>query len=182
RRFGERVTEFIDQHLVDPGGSVIEQLGLDPNSDFSDSGVQQRLEEHRERIRREIRKELKIKEGAENLRRAISDKRNTHQVDHQLRSSKRRLNTLQTQLQELDAHIMVKGHDDSKDDLPHTGTTNRLSANEERIMALERQLNIELKVKQGAENMIPIYANGATKDVVQSPPCPVTWLCDLSCV
>lgn len=30
-------------------------------------------------------------------------------------------------------------------------------------MALERQLNIELKVKQGAENMIPIYANGATK-------------------
>lgn len=30
-------------------------------------------------------------------------------------------------------------------------------------MALERQLNIELKVKQGAENMIPIYANGAAK-------------------
>ncbi|XP_060721417.1 serine/threonine-protein kinase N1b isoform X2 [Tachysurus vachellii] len=158
------MANVMDPAQVDPGGSVIEQLGLDPNSDFSDSGVQQRLEEHRERIRREIRKELKIKEGAENLRRAISDKRNAHQVDHQLRSSKRRLNTLQTQLQELDAHIMVKGHDDSKDDLPHTGTTNRLSANEERIMALERQLNIELKVKQGAENMIPIYANGATKD------------------
>lgn len=28
---------------------------------------------------------------------------------------------------------------------------------------MERQLNIELKVKQGAENMIPIYANGGTK-------------------
>lgn len=99
---------------VDPGSSVLEQLGLDPNSDFSDSGVQQRLEEQRERIRREIRKELKIKEGAENLRRAISDKRNAHQVENQLRSSKRRLDALHTQLQELDAHIMVKGPDDSK--------------------------------------------------------------------
>ncbi|XP_062846959.1 serine/threonine-protein kinase N1b [Trichomycterus rosablanca] len=143
--------------LVDPGGSVLEQLGLDSNSDFSDSGVQQRLEEQRERIRKEIRKELKIKEGAENLRRATTDKRNAHQVDSQLRSSKRRLDALHTQLQELDAHIMVKGTDDCKDD----GCS---SANQERIMALERQLNIELKVKQGAENMIPIYANGAAKD------------------
>ncbi|XP_046699951.1 serine/threonine-protein kinase N1b isoform X1 [Silurus meridionalis] len=157
-------TSFETETLVEPGGSVLEQLGLDPSSDFSDSGVQQILEEQRERIRREIRKELKIKEGAENLRRAINDKRNAHQVENQLRSSKRKLDALHTQLQELDAHIMVKGHDDSKDDLPHSGTPGRTSANQERIMALERQLNIELKVKQGAENMIPIYANGVTKD------------------
>lgn len=38
-----------------------------------------------------------------------------------------------------------------------------MSANQQRIAALDRQLNIELKVKQGAENMIPIYANGGTK-------------------
>lgn len=67
----------------DPGGlSVLEQLGLDQNSDFSDSSVQQLLDEQRERIRREIRKELKIKEGAENLRRATTDKRNAQQVRH----------------------------------------------------------------------------------------------------
>lgn len=65
----------------DPGGlSVLEQLGLNQNSDFSDSGVQQLLDEQREKIRREIRKELKIKEGAENLRRATTDKRNAQQV------------------------------------------------------------------------------------------------------
>lgn len=65
----------------DPDGlSVLEQLGLDQNSDFSDSSVQQLLDEQRERIRREIRKELKIKEGAENLRRATTDKRNVQQV------------------------------------------------------------------------------------------------------
>uniref|UniRef100_A0AAQ4Q523 protein kinase C n=1 Tax=Gasterosteus aculeatus aculeatus TaxID=481459 RepID=A0AAQ4Q523_GASAC len=149
----------------DPGGlSVLQQLGLDQNSDFSDSSVQQCLDEHRERIRREIRKELKIKEGAENLRRATTDKRNAQQVDSQLRSSNRKLESLQTQLQELDAHIVVKGPDESKDDHQSPGAPNRVSANQQRIAALDRQLNIELKVKQGAENMIPIYANGGTKD------------------
>uniref|UniRef100_A0A671P237 protein kinase C n=1 Tax=Sinocyclocheilus anshuiensis TaxID=1608454 RepID=A0A671P237_9TELE len=150
----------------DPGGlSVLEQLGLDHSSDFSDSSVQQRLDEQRERIRREIRKELKIKEGAENLRRATTDKRNAQQVESQLRSSNRRLDSLHTELQELDAHIVVKGTDDSRDDAPQSpGAESRSSAHKERIAALERQLNIELKVKQGAENMIPIYANGAAKD------------------
>uniref|UniRef100_A0A8C2C0V9 Protein kinase N1b n=1 Tax=Cyprinus carpio TaxID=7962 RepID=A0A8C2C0V9_CYPCA len=143
----------------DPDGlSVLEKLGLDQNSDFSDSSVQQRLDEQRERIRREIRKELKIKAGAENLRRATTDKRNAQQVESQLRSSSRKLDSLHTQLQELDAHIVVK------DDLQPVGTPGRSSANQDRIKALERQLNIELKVKQGAENMIPIYANGVTKD------------------
>uniref|UniRef100_A0A668A8Q2 Protein kinase N1b n=1 Tax=Myripristis murdjan TaxID=586833 RepID=A0A668A8Q2_9TELE len=110
------------------------------------------------------RRELKIKEGAENLRRATTDKRNAQQVDSQLRSSKRKLESLHTQLQELDAHIVVKGHDDNKDTPLSPGTVSQTSANEHRIAALERQLNIELKVKQGAENMIPIYANGGTKD------------------
>uniref|UniRef100_A0AAZ3Q974 protein kinase C n=1 Tax=Oncorhynchus tshawytscha TaxID=74940 RepID=A0AAZ3Q974_ONCTS len=129
-------------------------------SDFSDTAVQHRLDEQRERIRREIRKELKIKEGADNLRRATTDKRNASQVDSQLRSSNRKLEDLHAQLQELDAHIMVKGGDDNK--VP--GAESRSSASQDRIAALERQLNIELKVKQGAENMIPIYANGSTKD------------------
>uniref|UniRef100_A0A8C7TB12 protein kinase C n=1 Tax=Oncorhynchus mykiss TaxID=8022 RepID=A0A8C7TB12_ONCMY len=153
----------------DPGGlSVLEQLGLDQSSDFSDTAVQQRLDEQRERIRREIRKELKIKEGADNLRRATTDKRNASQVDSQLRSSNRKLEDLHAQLQELDAHIMVKGGDDNKDDPPQSpGAESRSSASQDRIAALERQLNIELKVKQGAENMIPIYANGSTKQMLQ---------------
>ncbi|XP_060754867.1 serine/threonine-protein kinase N1 isoform X2 [Neoarius graeffei] len=157
--------EYLDTQS-DPGGlSVLEQLGLDHGSDFSDSSVQQRLDEEREKIRREIRKELKIKEGAENLRRATTDKRNAQQVDNQLRSSNRRLHSLHAQLQELDAHIVVKGTDEARDDVPRSpGTESRASAHQERIAALERQLNIELKVKQGAENMIPIYANGSTKD------------------
>uniref|UniRef100_H2S716 protein kinase C n=1 Tax=Takifugu rubripes TaxID=31033 RepID=H2S716_TAKRU len=155
-----------DEEDEDSGLSVLEQLGLDQNSDFSDSGVQQLLDEQREKIRREIRKELKIKEGAENLRRATTDKRNAQQVDSQLRSSNRRLENLHDQLQELDAHIVVKGGEENKGVFCplSPGTDRRTSAHRDRIAALERQLNIELKVKQGVENMIPIYSNGSTKD------------------
>ncbi|XP_061567063.1 serine/threonine-protein kinase N1b isoform X2 [Cololabis saira] len=164
---GPRYKASIKRHScpTDADGlSVLQQLGLDQNSDFSDSSVQQRLDEHRERIRREIRKELKIKEGAENLRRATTDKRNAQQVDSQLRSSKRKLESLQAQLQELDAHIVVKGPDENEDSSKSPGSVGRTSATQQRIAALERQLNIEVKVKQGAENMIPIYTSGGTKD------------------
>lgn len=47
---------------------MAERLGLGHNLDLSDAMVQQKLDEIKEQIRREIRKELKIKEGAENLR------------------------------------------------------------------------------------------------------------------
>lgn len=51
---------------------MAERLGLGHNLDLSDTMVQQKLDEIKEQIRREIRKELKIKEGAENLRKVIS--------------------------------------------------------------------------------------------------------------
>ena len=53
---------------------MIEELthkyGLPP--DLGDATPGQRLEDLREHIRKEIRKELKIKEGAENLRRVTT--------------------------------------------------------------------------------------------------------------
>lgn len=51
---------------------MAERLGLGHNLDLSDTMVQQKLDEIKEQIRREIRKELKIKEGAENLRKVKS--------------------------------------------------------------------------------------------------------------
>ena len=51
---------------------MAERLGLGHNLDLSDTMVQQKLDEIKEQIRREIRKELKIKEGAENLRKVNS--------------------------------------------------------------------------------------------------------------
>lgn len=56
------------------GQLVAERLGLGHNLDLSDAMVQQKLDEIKEQIRREIRKELKIKEGAENLRKVKKKK------------------------------------------------------------------------------------------------------------
>ncbi|XP_023691990.2 serine/threonine-protein kinase N1-like isoform X1 [Paramormyrops kingsleyae] len=147
--------------------SVLEELALDHGSDLVDSSVQRRLDAQRDSIRREIRRELKIKAGAENLRRVTTDRRCALLVDGQLRSSRRRLDSLQAELQELDAHIMVKGPEEAhaSADAPRTLPTPGPSAeSRDLITALERQLNIELKVKQGAENMIPVYTGGSTKD------------------
>ncbi|XP_042305210.1 serine/threonine-protein kinase N1 isoform X2 [Sceloporus undulatus] len=149
----------------DPGNwSVLEHLGLDQSSDFSDTSVQQKLDEEKEKIKREIRKELKIKEGAENLRKATTDRKNLSNVENLLKSSNRKLEALHHQLQDLNAHIVVKDPEELGDAPQSPGSLSRSTATKNRIAGLEKQLNIELKVKQGAENMIQMYANGTAKD------------------
>ncbi|XP_069334276.1 serine/threonine-protein kinase N2 [Eulemur rufifrons] len=135
--------------------------------DFSDTMVQQKLDDIKDRIKREIRKELKIKEGAENLRKVTTDKKNLAYVDNILKKSNKKLEELHHKLQELNAHIVVSDPEDVTD-CPRTPDTPnsdpRCSASNNRLMALQKQLDIELKVKQGAENMIQMYSNGSSKD------------------
>ncbi|XP_042549795.1 serine/threonine-protein kinase N1 isoform X1 [Dipodomys spectabilis] len=142
--------------------SLLEQLGL-AGADLAAPGVQQQLELERERLRREIRKELKLKEGAENLRRATTDLgRNLGPVELVLRGSARRLDLLHQQLQELHAHVVLPDRDAPQS--PGEGGPSCSATNLSRVAGLEKQLVIELKVKQGAENMIQTYSNGSTKD------------------
>ncbi|XP_060096689.1 serine/threonine-protein kinase N1 isoform X2 [Heteronotia binoei] len=155
-----------DQELESDSGSwsVLEHLGLDQSSDFSDTSVQQKLDEEKEKIKREIHKELKIKEGAENLRKATTDRKNLSNVENLLKSSNRKLEALHHQLQDLNAHIVVKDPEELGVAPQSPGSLSRSTATKNRIAGLEKQLNIELKVKQGAENMILMYDNGAAKD------------------
>ncbi|XP_059495853.1 serine/threonine-protein kinase N2 isoform X2 [Stegostoma tigrinum] len=146
---------------------IFEQLRLDQSSDFSDTSFQQKLDEAKEQIKREIRKELKIKEGAENLRKATTDKKNLSNVEHVLKNSNRKLEMLHEQLQDLNARIVVKDPEELQDEPQSPGTVSRearSTANKNRIVALEKQLDIEMKVKQGAENMIQMYSSGPVKD------------------
>ncbi|XP_058514902.1 serine/threonine-protein kinase N2 isoform X2 [Ochotona princeps] len=129
--------------------------------------VQQKLDDVKDRIKREIRKELKIKEGAENLRKVTTDKKSLAYVDNILKKSNKKLEELHHKLQELNAHIVVSDPEDVTD-CPRTPDTPnsdpRCSTSNNRLMALQKQLDIELKVKQGAENMIQMYSNGSSKD------------------
>ncbi|KAK2087522.1 Serine/threonine-protein kinase N1 [Saguinus oedipus] len=146
--------------------SLLEQLGL-AGADLAAPGVQQQLELERERLRREIRKELKLKEGAENLRRATTDLgRSLGPVELLLRGSSRRLDLLHQQLQELHAHVVLPDPAATNDgpQSPGAGGPACSATNLSRVAGLEKQLAIELKVKQGAENMIQTYSNGSTKD------------------
>uniref|UniRef100_A0A668AA68 protein kinase C n=1 Tax=Myripristis murdjan TaxID=586833 RepID=A0A668AA68_9TELE len=117
--------------------------------------VQQKLDEIKEQIRREIRKELKIKEGAENLRKVTTDKKSLAYVDNMLKKSNKKVEELHQELQELNAHIVVKDPEELEA---------RMCTSNSRLAALKKQNDIELKVKQGAENMIQMYSNGSSKD------------------
>uniref|UniRef100_A0A8C0G598 Serine/threonine-protein kinase N3 n=1 Tax=Chelonoidis abingdonii TaxID=106734 RepID=A0A8C0G598_CHEAB len=114
---------------------------------------QQKLEDEKEVIRRAIQKELKIKEGAENLRKVTTDKKNLVHVERVLKSSSRKLEQLHWDLQEL---LVFSGPDPKKPAVPILVAR--------RIEALKKQLHIEMKVKQGAENMIQMYSNTTSKD------------------
>uniref|UniRef100_A0A8C9ZLF7 protein kinase C n=1 Tax=Sander lucioperca TaxID=283035 RepID=A0A8C9ZLF7_SANLU len=143
------------------GQLVAERLGLGHNLDLSDTMVQQKLDEIKEQIRREIRKELKIKEGAENLRKVTTDKKSLAYVDNMLKKSNKKVEELHQELQELNAHIVVK---DPEELLDTPNSEMRLCTSSSHLAALKRQNDIELKVKQGAENMILMYSNGPSKD------------------
>ncbi|XP_062853392.1 serine/threonine-protein kinase N2 isoform X2 [Trichomycterus rosablanca] len=144
---------------------VAERLGLMGLSmDLSDTMVQQKLDEIKDQIKRELRKELKIKEGAENLRKVTTDKKSLAYVDNMLKKSNKKVEELHQELQELNAHIVVKDPEELLvSECPMTPDT-PISTNSSRLAALKKQNDIELKVKQGAENMIQMYSNGSYKD------------------
>ncbi|XP_072297905.1 serine/threonine-protein kinase N2 isoform X2 [Eucyclogobius newberryi] len=164
----EMEMEDVDDVVGDSRGQLVaERLGLGHNLDLSDTMVQQKLDEIKEQIRREIRKELKIKEGAENLRKVTTDKKSLAYVDNMLKKSNKKVEELHQELQELNAHIVVKDPEELLDcpltpDTPNSEA--RICTTNSRLAALKKQIDIELKVKQGAENMIHMYSNGSSKD------------------
>ncbi|XP_003245439.1 serine/threonine-protein kinase N isoform X3 [Acyrthosiphon pisum] len=160
-----------------------------------------RLDELKETIRREIRRELKIKEGAEKLREVVTDRKSLSDVTDIVKKSNTKLAELQAELQELESHIILShgatgqqscsgASNNSFSSGVHkssgiNGSTDRpissslpmqfvgQSPNQVqesnfvsdlRLVQLEKQLNIELKVKHGAENMIQSLSNGHSRD------------------
>ncbi|XP_063240617.1 serine/threonine-protein kinase N isoform X5 [Bacillus rossius redtenbacheri] len=141
-----------------------------------------KLEELKELIRREIRKELKIKEGAEKLREVARDRRSLADVATIVKKANFKLAELQQELHELESQIILTqgntaspvgarhGLDNGQDALlsPTPGHTKHCQEGalfcDLRLLSLEKQLNIELKVKQGAENMIQSLTSGHSRD------------------
>uniref|UniRef100_A0A8C2UF14 protein kinase C n=1 Tax=Coturnix japonica TaxID=93934 RepID=A0A8C2UF14_COTJA len=158
--------ELLLRHI---SGSCLLQLGNGVN--LMDPSFQQKLEGEKEVLRRAIQKELKIKEGAENLRKATTDRKNLAHIEHVLKSSNRKLEQLHWELQELNARIVVTDKEDNKT----VCTDGSLSPDPclwernpdpmaRKVEALKKQLHVEMKVKQGAENMIQMYSSATSKE------------------
>ncbi|NWR55258.1 PKN2 kinase, partial [Bucorvus abyssinicus] len=122
---------------------------------------QQKLEGEKELLRRAIQKELKIKEGAENLRKATTDRKNLVHIEHVLKSSNRKLEQLHWELQELNARIVITDKEESK-----TGRFINPDPMARKVEALKKQLHVEMKVKQGAENMIQMYSTSKERKLL----------------
>lgn len=75
------------------------------SQDVADESSRLHVEQLRDSIKQEIRRELKIKEGAENLRKVSTDKRTIAQCQQAIKLSSQKLNDLHDHLQDLNAHI-----------------------------------------------------------------------------
>ncbi|XP_049908353.1 serine/threonine-protein kinase N2 isoform X1 [Epinephelus moara] len=139
--------------------------------DILDPEFQQRLEDARTLLRQEIQRELKIKEAAERLRRAVTNRKSAADVEGQLKASNRKLDKLHWELQELNARSMatekdsVTGCSEQEDNQSEPCQWEEATSPVvSRVRTLKKQLTMETKVKQGAENMIQIYTNSSVKD------------------
>ncbi|KAI5734926.1 hypothetical protein M8J77_012019 [Diaphorina citri] len=145
----------------------------------AEEALPNKLEELKEHIRKEIRKELKIKEGAEKLREVARDRKSLSDVATIVKKSNSKLSELHNELQELESQIiMTQGqtvtsptaanHEHDPVISMHTASITSQDgskfANDLRLVSLEKQLNIEQKVKQGAENMIQSLTSGGSRD------------------
>ncbi|XP_026153765.1 serine/threonine-protein kinase N2 isoform X2 [Mastacembelus armatus] len=152
-----------------PQGSNLQCLD---DGDILDPEFQQRLEDARALLRQEIQRELKIKEAAERLRRAVTNRKSAADVEGQLKASSRKLDKLHMELQELNARSMATEKDSTtgclEEELNRTtescqweDATSPLAVH---VRTLKKQLTMETKVKHGAENMIQTYTNSSVKD------------------
>uniref|UniRef100_A0A672UVJ5 Serine/threonine-protein kinase N3 n=1 Tax=Strigops habroptila TaxID=2489341 RepID=A0A672UVJ5_STRHB len=141
------------------------QLGNGMN--LMDPGFQQKLEGEKELLRRAIQKELKIKEGAENLRKATTDRKNLVHIEHVLKSSNRKLEQLHWELQELNARIVITDKEENGSVSPDPCLWERNpDPMARKVEALKKQLHVEMKVKQGAENMIQMYSTSKERKLL----------------
>uniref|UniRef100_A0AAQ5Y7B9 protein kinase C n=1 Tax=Amphiprion ocellaris TaxID=80972 RepID=A0AAQ5Y7B9_AMPOC len=132
--------------------------------DILDPEFQQRLEDARTLLRQEIQRELKIKEAAERLRRAVTSRKSAADVEGQLKASSRKLEKLLWQLQELNARAIALGYLKPLNPTSFSRDFRDLISKHFRVRTLKKQLTMESKVKQGADNMIQTYTNSSVKD------------------
>ncbi|CAI9738446.1 serine/threonine-protein kinase N2 isoform X1 [Octopus vulgaris] len=133
-------------------------------ADLSDASIQQHLDHACENLKKEIRKEMKIKEGAERLREVSTDKKSLSNINSLVKRANNKLTELREELQDLNAYRISKNDSGTDCLMSPEKDGQEQSPTDQRLASLDKQLSIELKVKQGAENMITMYSTGSSRD------------------
>ena len=84
---------------------ISQRYGLNPN--LKEEELQLQLEEMRENLKKEIRKEMKIKEGAEKLREATTDKKILSDVNSIVKKANSKLKELHNELLEINSNLLM---------------------------------------------------------------------------
>lgn len=192
------------------------------------TNLNQKLEEIRNILRNELKKQYKLQEGAEKMRQATgqADKKSLHKLSNVIKETNLKIDELNRELLDLNSLLVISQTDPqinqqidsfndehspernsfsngssnssgrpsaensqsiyahkgrssstsglnqvtnltSNSNVNHTDTNTdlvRLTPHEQRIKALNRQLEIEMKIKVGAENMLQSFSQGPKKD------------------
>ncbi|ESN92276.1 hypothetical protein HELRODRAFT_89736 [Helobdella robusta] len=121
-----------------------------------------KLKEREDQIRKDIIKEMKIKEGAEKMKEAAADRKS---VAAEIKRATCHLDDLHADLDNLRTFkFMIEsgGLDVISEPSGRSGTDN--DPLQRKINSIQKKIEIELKVKQGAENMIDKYNSGSQRD------------------
>lgn len=106
---------------------------------------------------------FQIKEGAEKLREVATDRKSLSDVASIVKKSNIKLSELKSELHELESQIILtQGNSFNGQDIlsPHQQFSSEMTVNDKLLLSLEKQLSIEMKVKNGAENMIQSITGG----------------------
>eukprot|EP00732_Lithocolla_globosa_P002357 Lithocolla_globosa_v1_NODE_1527_length_2512_cov_118.657306.p1 type:complete len:781 gc:universal NODE_1527_length_2512_cov_118.657306:2400-58(-) len=105
--------------------------------------------------------ELKIRNGAENLLKTVSKKKEKQNVQRQLEASSKKVQGLREQLASLNKKFVTRhGVSHSIPDLVDMIEQTNLTADEirEKIAFVNEKIQTEMKVKEGAEKLAKVYA------------------------
>lgn len=157
---------------------LVEKYSL-PN-DLYNLPLNQKLEEVRNCLKNEIYKQYKFQEGAEKLKCATNDRKTLTNLSNMIKESNSKISSLKQELIDLNSYIVLtqsesNGEINYGDDSPErkgnsqnfgniATDDDKLNPLQQRIKLLNRQLEIELKIKAGAENMLQSFSNGTKKD------------------
>jgi uncharacterized protein (UPF0147 family) len=103
-----------------------ERFGFEP--DISDEIVQERLKELEEQIKRRMLTEMKIKEGAENLRRVTKDKKSLAHVRNIVTEANNKLHDLNQELYDVRSYLLMTS-DELSTTQKHSGLYSIFPAN-----------------------------------------------------